>query len=127
VMLRRGPEAAMTVIRIRRRGFAHEADGADDRIRLGFEAEGPVPFIAACHCGEGLIAVVGEDALGREWPGEPGCEVTDNFPLGKELLDLRSIFDGQRTQEKTGGLELGHHLRDIGAQKSVGYRASCWL
>ena len=94
------PEAAVVV------ALAHEADGADDFLRrVVFEAEHPVPFVAAGDSGECVGAVVELDAVFREGPWDSGVELFDDLPLGEEGLDFGGVGEGEWAENEAWSFE----------------------
>jgi len=104
------PEAAIVVL------FRTQVDAADDLIGAGFQAESSLPSFAALDGGQRHVADVAVGGVGGIGPGDLGGEITNDFPLGEEELQLRGIGKFQRTQEQARrfqGRGRGHARSDL--------------
>jgi hypothetical protein len=76
---------------------------------IGFKAESPIPRLAASDGGKSNVANERERAIGRIEPGNTSGKITDDFPLGKDTLDLRSVSERERAEEKARSIEGRSH------------------
>jgi hypothetical protein len=79
------PEAAIVVF------FFTEVDAADDLAGIGFQAKSPVPGFTAIDGREGDVANIAVGPIRGIGPGNLRGEVPDDFPMGKESLNLCSV------------------------------------
>jgi hypothetical protein len=93
---RRDPEASVCIF------FGAQTNGAYDLFGLGFEPERPLPNFAALDSREAYITNKGESAIGWIGPGHLRIEMANDFPLGKNFLDLVRVgeFEGSQKQAR---------------------------
>jgi len=79
------PEAAIVVL------FLAEIDAADELAGIGFQAQSPVPGFAALDCRERYVANEAVSGIGGVGPGNLRRQLTHDFPMGKENLNLFGV------------------------------------
>jgi hypothetical protein len=57
-------------------------------IVTGLEAKSPVPRVTTQHCWQSPIATPGVRSVWRIRPGNGSCEISEDFPIRKQQLDL---------------------------------------
>src|ERR1019366_1569595 len=97
------PESAILVL------LVLEADAADQSVRRTFETQSPVPFLAALHGRESMVAVPGKGAVGWVGPGDNPTHITHNLPVREQDLDLCSVGQFQWPQQEPRCLNRRHH------------------
>ena len=66
-----------------------------------------MPLVSAFDGGKCVIAVVGFDAVGGEWPWDAGVELFDDLPLGEEGLDFGGVCELKRREQEARRGEVG--------------------